>query len=619
MVRGHPAEKPGDVERGLDPAVDGVTARTAIALQVCLILLVVIEPSTLLAQQPLPRSRVERVTSLPLAGASAATGADAESSPWPPCYSRGNLRQAANDLAAGLQREKERQEACVDLYYRAALEAWRSLECASCAAVPYSYRQAAWQTYQRSLDRLIAAASRFRRLDPRARLIVSNGRRRRAIPISYYGFAWKPAEFCQAVPAGEIQGGDLKHRYRAPGLGVSLVIVRRTGAEEQFHRTIQPFAATAVLRLTQSAARLSGDGCEVEPGSQSEARLEFYNPHVFESVTLGTARVRLERDLSAPFAYGAKEQPRLNLQGFFDPSEAGVEPKLFMIEPCQPGKIPVVFIHGLLSDPLTWMDAVNDLRAEPDLYHRYQFWYFRYPTGGELLESAAALREQLLLARETFDPGCRDEAMARMVLVGHSMGGLIARLQVVYSYDILWRHAARKPLEAVRTDPEMRRRLERDFFFDPSASISRVVFIGTPQRGATMARRLVAQAASSLARPFGGERPMYRQLMDQNRDVFYEYLWKSPPTSIDLLEPENPLLRAMQRMPLGRGVRLHSIIGAGGTMLLGEPGDGVVPVSSARQEGVCSELIVPARHTELHHDDATVAELKRILREHAGR
>ncbi len=207
--------------------------------------------------------------------------------------------------------------------------------------------------------------------------------------------------------------------------------------------------------------------------------------------------------------------------------------------------------------------------------------------------------------------------MDQMVLVGHSMGGLVARLQVTYSYDVLWRGAARQPLEAVRADPATRERLERDFFFDPSPSVSRVVFVGTPHRGANMARRLIGRAVSSLAHPFGSEEPRYLQLMEQNRDVFYEYLWRSPPTSINLLEPDNPLLQAMAQMPFRRGVRLHCIIGTGGTGLLGEPSDGIVPVSSAQLPGVCSELLVPARHTDLHHDAATMAELQRILREHA--
>ncbi len=441
---------------------------------------------------------------------------------------------------------------------------------------------------------------------------------RRDIPISYYGFAWRPSDFCRVVPASEFQGRDLQRHYRAAGLGTCLVAIRSACCEEPFLRLTQPFAVTAVLRPCRRACSSQDRGRAALDAYSCEARLEFYNPYLFDSLPLGSGAVPLQRDLSAPFAYVAQETPRNYLEGFLDPGETDVQPKLFMMEPYQRGKIPVVFIHGLLSDPITWLDAVNELRAHSDLYRRYQFWYYRYPTGGGLLESTAKLREQLLLAREKFDPAHQDDSMARMVLIGHSMGGLVARLQVTYSYDILWRHAARQPLEAVLTTPEMRSRLERDFFFDPSPLVSRVVFIGTPHRGATMARRLVGRFASNLVRPFGSEEPKYRQLMDQNPDVFYEYLQKSPPTSIDLLEPSNPLVQALAQMPFAPGVRLHSIIGTGGAMLSREPGDGVVPVSSARQGGVCSELLVPARHGNLHRDAATVAELRRILREHAG-
>ena len=105
--------------------------------------------------------------------------------------------------------------------------------------------------------------------------------------------------------------------------------------------------------------------------------------------------------------------------------------------------------------------------------------------------------------------------------------------------------------------------------------------------------------------------------MDNNRDIFAEYLWNSWPTSIDLLEPSNPLLQAFACMPYSRCVRLHTIIGTGGRTLGGESGDGLVPVSSARQAGVCSELFVPVRHEKLHRDAATVSDLMRILREHA--
>jgi len=77
------------------------------------------------------------------------------------------------------------------------------------------------------------------------------------------------------------------------------------------------------------------------------------------------------------------------------------------------------------------------------------------------------------------------------------------------------------------------------------------------------------------------------------------------------------VLRGIAQMPFRRGIRLHSIIGVGGRKPWGEPGDGIVPVSSARLQGVCSELFVQARHAELHHDAATLNELQRILVEHA--
>ena len=63
---------------------------------------------------------------------------------------------------------------------------------------------------------------------------------------------------------------------------------------------------------------------------------------------------------------------------------------------------------------------------QPEIYRQYQIWFYRYPTGGAVLESAAKLREQLLVAREMFDPAHKDKSLERMVLVGHSMGGLLS-------------------------------------------------------------------------------------------------------------------------------------------------------------------------------------------------
>jgi hypothetical protein len=510
-----------------------------------------------------------------------------------------SLARAERDYTAAAAQDAEGLSRCVDLYYAAALEAWRCLELSSVSSGNPD-DESAGQLYQRSLAGLITAAGRYERLDPRGHLTINDAFGRRQIPIAYHGFPWQPCEFCQVLSATDFRSHDILRHYETPGLGFSLVAIRQASGDAGFYPPRQHFPVTAVLRPAAAGAVL-----------------EFYNPYLYDTLTVGPSAVALQRDLTAPFACALHDTPRKFTEGFLDPSDADIQPKLFVMEPYQRGKIPVVFIHGLWSDPITWVDAVNDLRAQSDIYRQYQFWFFRYPTGRGLLGSAAELREQILLARDCFDPTHRDPAMDRMVLVGHSMGGLVARLQISYSSDILWQHTAKQPLEMVRASPQVRQRLQRDFFFDPSPLVTRAVFIGTPHHGAIESRRLVGRMASSLVGISQQEKSLYQQLMDDNRDIFDQYLWHSWPTTIDLLEPSNPLLQAMACMPINPCVRMHSIVGTGGSILSSEPGDGVVPVSSARQPGVCSELMVPARHAKLPRDAASTTELMRILRQHA--
>ena len=139
------------------------------------------------------------------------------------------------------------------------------------------------------------------------------------------------------------------------------------------------------------------------------------------------------------------------------------------------GKIPVIFIHGLLSDPGIWTDLVNELRSQPDLNAGFQWWGFRYSTGEPFLTSAAVLRRQLRQIRDTYDPQRQDAAFSQIVLVGHSMGGIVAKLQVTSSGHELWRATARIPLPAVATSIETRRALQQAFYFQPSVDVRRVI------------------------------------------------------------------------------------------------------------------------------------------------
>ena len=82
-------------------------------------------------------------------------------------------------------------------------------------------------------------------------------------------------------------------------------------------------------------------------------------------------------------------------------------------------------VHGLISSPLAWIPMLNELLRDPEIQKHYQFILYMYPTGVPIPIAAASLRDSLLEARQMYDPNGRDPAFDRMVLLGHSMGGLL--------------------------------------------------------------------------------------------------------------------------------------------------------------------------------------------------
>ncbi len=263
-----------------------------------------------------------------------------------------SLAETEAGFTLARQRDMRDREECVDLYYRAAMQAWRLLgfDSLESAADARDY-DATFALYHQSLAGLITAGARFGRLDPRGRLLLAGPYGWRTVAISYHGFAWQPAEFCEVHLARDFRSRDILHEYRARGLGVALVAVRHACREEAFHRPHQSFPVTAVLRPARSPGSSGVGSVATTVGTASAgAQLEFYNPLRIESLGIGCGTIPLDRDLTAPLAYHMRQTPRMYLEGFLDPGRTDVKPQLVFMEPYQPGKIPVVFIHGLGSD-----------------------------------------------------------------------------------------------------------------------------------------------------------------------------------------------------------------------------------------------------------------------------
>jgi pimeloyl-ACP methyl ester carboxylesterase len=291
-----------------------------------------------------------------------------------------------------------------------------------------------------------------------------------------------------------------------------------------------------------------------------------------------------------------------------------------MFEPYQPGKIPVLMVHGLLSSPVTWTPLFNDLRADPRLRKRFQFWFYLYPTGNPYLATAADLRLALARLRTELDPQGRDPALDQMVLVGHSMGGLVCKLLTVDSGDHFWHLVSSQPFADIKGLPETRNELQRIFFFEHLPYVKRMVFLGTPHHGSKLSPSPPVRLASRLVRLPKSLMAAARDLVLENPDLGPGHGRSVPfadglPTSVDLLEPGSPALELLAARPRPEGVHYHSIIGE----VFGKGdkgGDRFVSYASAHLDGVDSELVIPADHFHVHHHPQAVLEVRRILLEH---
>jgi pimeloyl-ACP methyl ester carboxylesterase len=280
---------------------------------------------------------------------------------------------------------------------------------------------------------------------------------------------------------------------------------------------------------------------------------------------------------------------------------------LYFLQPYDPDRIPVVFVHGLVSSPFTWVETINGLEADPEIRKRYQFWVFAYPTGTPILYSALRLREELAKV-DKLHPN-----HLPYVVVGHSMGGILTHAQVVTVTAAMWEKAVGEPARKILVR-NSNNSLIHALIFKANPRIKRVVFICTPHRGSEMARGGIGRLAISLISLPVNVATVLNDAVTQ-AELTRITGSKRLPNSVYGLQPNNPTFKVLNSVPMT--VPYHSIIGDRGKGDSPNSTDGVVPYWSSHLDGARSEVIVPGPHgsTELPQ---TIAELDRILRLHVG-
>lgn len=476
--------------------------------------------------------------------------------------------------------------------------------------------------YNSSLEGALRIAVKQGKIKPGKAHTIETASQKFRLDIEVKG-PWHPEDLShlEFVSEYEIVGGltNLHHTY---GLGVPLIAVRGKHDGEDIAEKYYPpglsFPVTAFLRVAEDS--------HPETNGVHHCVLELHDPLRATHLSVGNRLVPLETDLTTPLAYflsnPAFQATDISTVGLLRPgglTQAKIK-GMYMVEPFDPNKIPVVMVHGLWSNPTTWMEMFNDLRSYPEIRARYQFWFYLYPTGQPFWVSAAQMRDHLADVRQKLDPGGQNANLDQMVLVGHSMGGLVSKLQTLESGDDFWHILSDQPISELNASDEDREKLARVVYFHPNPSVKRVITIGTPHRGSDFANKYTTLFISRFILLPEMLTELTNKLVLSNPGFFKNKELLTTTTSIDSLAPSDPIFPVMISAQKGSGVKYHNIIGRirreDFLTKLAEDGDGIVSYKSAHLDDVTSEVIVTADHISVHRHPLATLEVRRILLEH---
>ncbi len=400
---------------------------------------------------------------------------------------------------------------------------------------------------------------------------------------------------------------NLRSHNTTPGLGVPIIAIRKDSAKpdpvEKYYTKGMSFSATLVLRF--------------DTDSGANGRMQIFDSRESDSMLVGDTLMPLQTDVSTPLAryLSNKDLSLLDTWGYIRPDHAEKLSGIYMVQPYDPDRVPVLMVHGVWSSPMTWMEMFNDLQADPEIRRKYQFWFYLYPTGEPMAFSAARLREDLQLVRHDCDPYHRNDRLDEMVVVGHSMGGLISQMLTLNSSDRLWNSVSSKPVEELKANEETKSEIRRVFFFESNPSIDRVVTIASPYNGSSLSNRFTRWLSGSLVWLPAKTYQLSQVVFEQDDKRWWER-FSAPRTSLDSLTKKSGMLRLIRETRVPEDVKHHNIVGVKRGTSQSDWTDGVVSYRSAHCEDVASEKIVRASHSEVHRHPEAVAEVRRILLEH---
>jgi pimeloyl-ACP methyl ester carboxylesterase len=422
----------------------------------------------------------------------------------------------------------------------------------------------------------------------------------------------------ELIAASSLSFSGLRNLYRRDGFGAELVAVFDKPQRPADHVPLESavFEEARIPAVTV-VLEFAGDSLD-QVLSTRQVTVRLHDPYRRSEVKLGGSTVPLAGNFTSGYGLWLARSNFSTeaLRTLLGKSDGLGKPQIHLMQPYDPNRRLIVMLHGLASSPEAWINVANEVLGDEQLRRNFQIWQVYYPTNAPIVLNNYTIREALQQTLRHFDPQGTALASRDITLVGHSMGGVLARMMVSGTQGKMVDAVAMELELPAKARQQLQGELASVLEFSPVPNVHNAIFIAAPHRGTDFANhRFVRWASNLVTMPFS--------MLEKFADAALAVANASPrsstqelhiPNSIDNLSDKDMFLRAAANLPIAPDVRYYSIIGNNTPSVpLEQSSDGVVPYTSSHLAGAQSELVIRSGHS-VQETPQAIIELRRILR-----